>query len=54
MQTTEKLKYNEDACRVEFWNDDDIRELQTELDIPSKRQTTDFRDTINVWNSDEY
>lgn len=46
--------YNEDSPRIEYWNDDDINELKEELNVNFKQSTTDFRDTHNIWNSDDY
>lgn len=50
----QNLMYNEDSPRIEFWSDDDINELKEELNVNFKQSTTDFRDTHNIWNSDDY
>lgn len=48
------LQYNEDSPRIEYWSDDDINELKEELNVNFKQSNTDFRDTHNIWNSDDY
>lgn len=50
----QNLEYNEDSPRIEYWSDDDINELKEELNVNFKQSTTDFRDTHNIWNSDDY
>jgi len=38
---------------IEYWTDDDINELKEELDVAGKSKTTDFRATINNWNTSD-
>lgn len=53
MKPEAKKMYNEDLYRVEFWNNEDVEELKTELGVDYRKQTTDFTGTKNVWNSDD-
>lgn len=43
----------DDVFAVEYWNNDDINELKEELDVAGKSKTTDFRATINNWNTSD-
>ena len=53
-KTKQETVYNEDLYRVEFWSTDDVEELKTELGVEYRQQTTDFRNTTNIWNSDDF
>lgn len=37
---------------IEYWNDDDIKELREELNIETKQRYTDFSGTMNVWDNE--